>query len=313
MMSRARWRGLAAVAAVVVWSGTSDAFAQSFLQRLAQQLEKNSPPVESLPAPRTPPEPPVASPAVPRAAAPPAVAPGSTAGTNGPASLGVRLMPLTDETMRQHQLTVRQGALVTHVEPGSAAESAGLPVGAAIVALDGRRVDTPAEVASSLRRMVAGDQVEVTYYDRNRLLRKRVTLGAAPGAPSLLPSSEAVRAVPATPPSTSLAVPVPPQLAADSRVPVLPSLDGAPAGPLADRPLLGRLGRILENVVAPAQATEPAVPLEVGRVPVDATSPSLQQQVEALRAQVARLQRQVSALEQRLNASSAPAVPPPPP
>ncbi|MGE0757849.1 MAG: PDZ domain-containing protein [Pirellulaceae bacterium] len=313
MMSRARWRGMAAVAAVVVWSGTSDAFAQSLLQRLAQQLEKNIPPAESLPAPRTQPEPPAASPGVPRAAAPPAVVPGSVASTNAPGSLGVRLAPLTDEAMRQHQLTVRQGALVTHVEPGSAAEAAGLPVGAAIVALDGRRVDTPAEVAVSLRRMAAGDRVEVTYYDRDRLLRKRITLGAAPGAPSLLPLSESARAVPTTPPSTSSAVPVPPQPAADGRVPVLPSLDGAPAGPLADRPLLGRLGRILENVVAPAQATEPAVPLEVGRVPGDMTTASLQRQVEALRAQVERLQRQVWALEQRLNASSAPAVPPPPP
>lgn len=289
-MSPIRCVGFAAVL-IGSFAATGGLSAQNLLQRLAEQLERTDE-RDTLPPPRdldVPPPPPAAT----------------------PPSLGVRLAPVTEEAVRAYRLTVRRGALITAIEQGSAADKAGLPLGAVIVAVSGRRVDSPDEAVRALRALRAGDEVELTYYEGDRLTRKRVRLGAA-GAPALLPAEDASRPVP---PATAAA---PRPRPADS-LPTLPSLDSEPAG-TAKRPILNRLGRILEDVVAPALATQPVDPAPPAGA-ASAVSPAapanpipavaaeggdsvaaLQQQVDALRRQVEQLQRQVESLERKLNA-----------
>src|SRR5688572_23914973 len=104
------------MATVIACCASADqTVAQSFLRRLSDQLTQQlvpPPPDDTLPPPREP------VPAV----------PGSRA------TLGIRVGPVTEEVIREQQLVVRQGAVITAIEQGSAADRAGLPIGAVIVA-----------------------------------------------------------------------------------------------------------------------------------------------------------------------------------
>ena len=93
-------------------------------------------------------------------------------------SLGVQVVPLTAEARARYGLVVATGALVMSVQPGSAADEAGLLPGAAIVALDGRRIDDPAELAFNVASMRVGQEVEVAYYVGDVMYRKQARLTA---------------------------------------------------------------------------------------------------------------------------------------
>lgn len=58
------------------------------------------------------------------------------------------------------------GAYVGRVKPGSAAARAGLAPGDVIVELNGRRVDTAADVEAALAGLAAGTPLAVTYLHR---------------------------------------------------------------------------------------------------------------------------------------------------
>jgi S1-C subfamily serine protease len=105
-------------------------------------------------------------------------------------ALGVIVDPVTPETRARYGLTVATGALVRSVQAGSPAAEAGLLPGAAIVALDGRRIDRPDELAAVVATMRVGQEAELTYYIGDALYRKRVRLsvaGGGPAAPDPLP------------------------------------------------------------------------------------------------------------------------------
>lgn len=115
----------------------------------------------------------------PGAASPPAAADASRP------TLGVIVTPLTAEGRTRFRLGVASGAVVTSVEPGSAAADAGIVPGAAIVALDGRRIDNPDQLVAAIAGLKPGDEVELTYYIGGDLHRERARLTAptpAPGA-----------------------------------------------------------------------------------------------------------------------------------
>ena len=59
------------------------------------------------------------------------------------ASLGITVAPVTDEARQLYRLSVRSGALITAIQPGSPADKTGLPLGGAIVAAEGRRIEQP--------------------------------------------------------------------------------------------------------------------------------------------------------------------------
>lgn len=94
-----------------------------------------------------------------------------------PASLGVRAVPVTADVQRRYGLTVRRGAVIESIQRGSAADTYGLPLGAAIVAVDGARVDSPEDLAAIIAGARPGDTVEISYYQRDQVFRKRVRLG----------------------------------------------------------------------------------------------------------------------------------------
>ncbi|MEX2120044.1 MAG: PDZ domain-containing protein [Pirellulales bacterium] len=92
--------------------------------------------------------------------------------------LGVRLLAIDARMAADLQLPVARGALVTEVLEGSPAQAAGLPREAIIVALDGKRVDTPADLARLASQAGAGSEVELTYYSQGRLFERKLRLAA---------------------------------------------------------------------------------------------------------------------------------------
>src|SRR5690606_31398858 len=103
----------------------------------------------------------------------------------GTAVLGVRATTLTADSQRRYGLTVRQGAVIDGIQEGSPAARHGLPIGAAIVAIDGARVDSSDELAALIAGYQPGDNVEISYYVRDQAYRKQVRL--VPAAVAVAP------------------------------------------------------------------------------------------------------------------------------
>jgi membrane-associated protease RseP (regulator of RpoE activity) len=103
-----------------------------------------------------------------------------------PASLGVRALPVSADLQRRYGLVVRRGAVIENIQPGSPADRYGLPIGAAIVAVDGARVDTPDDLAAAIGAARPGDSVEISFYQRDQVFRKQVRLGPAGAAPPVV-------------------------------------------------------------------------------------------------------------------------------
>jgi S1-C subfamily serine protease len=99
-------------------------------------------------------------------------------------SLGVKVVPLTADARARYGLAVATGALVASVEDGSPAAIAGVMPGSAIVAIDGRRIDDPNELAFSVASMRVGQETELAYYVGDVLYRKTARLAAATPAPA---------------------------------------------------------------------------------------------------------------------------------
>ncbi|MFG1852360.1 S1C family serine protease [Actinomadura geliboluensis] len=74
------------------------------------------------------------------------------------------------------------GALVAEVVPGTPAEAAGIPVGAAIVAFGGEAVDSPSTLTSLMLGRHPGDSVRVEWTTRQGA-RMQATLRLAEGPP----------------------------------------------------------------------------------------------------------------------------------
>jgi len=201
---------------------------------------------DDLPAPRLPAEEPL--PEEPR------LAPASRA------SLGVTVAPVTDDARRRYGLGVRQGALISSVAAGSAADRAGLPVGGVVVAAEGRRIDHPDDLISLVRAMRPGEDLMLSYYQGATLYRKTVRLGEAQ---------------------------------AEARV-VFPDEPRGDAPRDSDRPLLRRLERALDAVVPPDR------PAGIPFAPAEPPGGDLRTEVERLRARIDELERRLVELEGRL-------------
>ncbi len=92
--------------------------------------------------------------------------------------LGIRTLSITAESQQQFNLPDIAG-LVSFVGPGSPAEKAGVPLGAAIVAVDGQPVDSPQSLADIIRQSKVGGTVDLTCLIRGQEVHKRVVLTAA--------------------------------------------------------------------------------------------------------------------------------------
>lgn len=147
--------------------------------------------------------------------------------------LGIRVVDagqLDAATRRRFDVSVRSGAVITGLTEGGPAARAGLPLGGVIVSIDGRRVGAAEDLVKLVKGFRPGQEIELTYWDGDRIGRKKLHLGPAPRG----------------------------------RRPAAggPRTGAAASPPRADRPLLGALGRMLDDVLPPAVSDQSSAPVD---------------------------------------------------
>ena len=95
------------------------------------------------------------------------------------AQLGIRGQDVDPQIAEMYGLEVDAGAIVADVEDGSAADEAGLRRGDIIVSIDGEPVDSMAGLATTIRSMSPGDEVELEILRGGERETVTATLGAA--------------------------------------------------------------------------------------------------------------------------------------
>jgi S1-C subfamily serine protease len=108
--------------------------------------------------------------------------------------LGVSVVPVAGDYADALNLPSQGGLLITEVEPGSAADRAGLHGGSRtvqignaqlsvggdlIMAIDGQPIDRDDAISRALARKHSGDPVELTIFRNGRTMNVRVKLGEA--------------------------------------------------------------------------------------------------------------------------------------
>ncbi|WP_254507827.1 PDZ domain-containing protein [Anatilimnocola floriformis] len=200
---------------------------------------------------------------------------------NARGSLGISVVQLTEQARTANGLTASRGALVAAVKVGGPAERAGIPVGSLIVAVDGQRVNTPDEVVELVAAARAGQEMELSYYRGATLTRKTVRL-----APAALDA----RAQPAGNPAGG-------NVAVGGG-----ALGGILGGAGGDRPIVRRVGEVIDGLARPAGGQPVGLGEEVN---------ALKSQVELLQATIRSLEDRINRLEGRAPANeAAPALPP---
>jgi S1-C subfamily serine protease len=210
--------------------------------------------------------------------------------------------------------------VIVNVQPNTPADRYRLPIGGVIVDVDGVRITSPQDLEELLLAAAPGDQWEVSYYVRQQRYRTKLRLSPAAAA-------DAAEAAVAEPLADDVLPPLDEQPAAGGLSP----LDLPPGGldlaerlnPQGRRPILGRLGRVLDQVLEdppaglvppPGLVVENPLPEEPrgdDAAPVDdlpqrprgeelTEAELLREQVELLREEVKLLRRRVDSLERQL-------------
>jgi len=95
--------------------------------------------------------------------------------------LGILIQDVTPELAEALDLGVDRGAVVTQVEPGSAAERAGLRAGDVITELDGEPVDGSADLRNRVGLVRIGTEVELELIRDGRRETVRASVGGVSG------------------------------------------------------------------------------------------------------------------------------------
>ena len=95
--------------------------------------------------------------------------------------LGVQIQGVTPEIAEGLNLDVAKGSLVADAQPDSPAAAAGLKSGDTILAVNGKTVDGPRELAAMVANIDPGTKVKVTYWRDGAQHDVDVTLGTLPG------------------------------------------------------------------------------------------------------------------------------------
>jgi len=82
--------------------------------------------------------------------------------------LGVTIQTIDKESAEALGTEIEYGALITGIEPGSAAEHAGLQVDDIIIGVDDRRIDNNRELANAIGLKGSGDKVEIEFVRSGR-------------------------------------------------------------------------------------------------------------------------------------------------
>ena len=99
--------------------------------------------------------------------------------------LGVSIADINPEVAEALNSPVTSGALITRVEPGSAAEDAGLKVDDIIVGVNDRKIAGAAELRNTIGLMRSGDEVEIEYFRDNDKRKASTALGQQVSAASV--------------------------------------------------------------------------------------------------------------------------------
>jgi len=91
--------------------------------------------------------------------------------------LGVSIADINPEVAEALSSPVNAGALITRVEPGSAAEDAGLQVDDIIVGVNDKKISGAAELRNTIGLMRSGDEVEIEYFRDNDKRKASTSLG----------------------------------------------------------------------------------------------------------------------------------------
>ena len=91
--------------------------------------------------------------------------------------LGVEVGPITAADAEVYRLPSVAGAEITSVQPGEAADRAGIQMGDVVVALNGEPIRSQAEFMEELARQRAGDKVRIGLIRFGQKLDRQVTLG----------------------------------------------------------------------------------------------------------------------------------------
>lgn len=95
--------------------------------------------------------------------------------------LGVQIQGVTPEIAEGLNLDVAKGSLVADAQADSPAAAAGLKSGDTILAVDGKEVEGPRELAAMIAEIDPGTKVKVTYWRDGAEHDAEVTLGTLPG------------------------------------------------------------------------------------------------------------------------------------
>lgn len=99
------------------------------------------------------------------------------------AQLGVAAIEISPELRAHFGAPSDRGVLVDRVEPGSAAEHAGILVGDLVLEVAGAPTTSARDVRAALRAHAKGDRVPVVVLRDGKRLELTVTLDAAPASP----------------------------------------------------------------------------------------------------------------------------------
>jgi serine protease Do len=95
------------------------------------------------------------------------------------ARLGVGIQEINQALAESFGMKRAEGALVSSIQPGSAAERAGLQAGDVIVKLDGRHIGSAGELSAAVSQAAPGDKVRIEVLRKGEMRELSATLGAA--------------------------------------------------------------------------------------------------------------------------------------
>ncbi len=99
--------------------------------------------------------------------------------------LGVSIADVNPEVAEALSSSVTSGALITRVEPGSAAEDAGLQVDDIIIGVNDKKIAGAAELRNTIGLMRSGDEVEIEFVRENDMRKATTALGQQRAAASV--------------------------------------------------------------------------------------------------------------------------------
>ncbi|WP_367715338.1 Do family serine endopeptidase [Nitratireductor sp. GISD-1A_MAKvit] len=99
--------------------------------------------------------------------------------------LGVQIQPVSKDIAESVGLDEEKGALVADAQDGEPADKAGIRSGDIIIAVDGKTVSSPKELARLVAAFAPGNEVEVTLWRNGKTESVSVTLAEMPGTKSL--------------------------------------------------------------------------------------------------------------------------------